>query len=299
MTKIYWRKSVKNKYRLSSTVYEREEEKDKIEPTKIFFLSVEGNATEKEYFEGVSAHRRRLGINAKVDVEVLKRSSKDTGSAPFQVIELLEEYLRLRENGNESLIKDIPVEFVKKYGIEFIQDYLDGKDTISRKSRNAFITELMKIGYDINYRKYLQNYRSDLDEFGILIDRDMQTHSEINMLDCIRYCKEKNYACYIANPCFEFWLLLHLSDVKSEYADKMDMIIENKKVSAAHTFVSREVSRKAHHTKSGINFQKNYMPFIDLAIKRAKEFVSDEIELVDNVGCNVWKLLEKMEKYGN
>ena len=290
---------MKNKYRLSSTVYEREEEKDKIEPTKIFFLSVEGNATEKEYFEGVSAHRRRLGINAKVDVEVLKRSSKDTGSAPFQVIELLEEYLRLRETGNESLIKDIPVEFVKKYGIEFIQDYLDGKDTISRKSRNAFITELMKIGYDINYRKYLQNYRSDLDEFGILIDRDMQTHSEINMLDCIRYCKEKNYACYIANPCFEFWLLLHLSDVKSEYADKMDMIIENKKVSAAHTFVSREVSRKAHHTKSGINFQKNYMPFIDLAIKRAKEFVSDEIELVDNVGCNVWKLLEKMEKYGN
>ena len=290
---------MKNKYRLSSTVYEREEEKDKIEPTKIFFLSVEGNATEKEYFEGVSAHRRRLGIKAKVDVEVLKRSSKDTGSAPFQVIELLEEYLRLRENGNESLIKDIPVEFVKKYGIEFIQDYLDGKDTISRKSRNAFITELMKIGYDINYRKYLQNYRSDLDEFGILIDRDMQTHSEINMLDCIRYCKEKNYACYIANPCFEFWLLLHLSDVKSEYADKMDMIIENKKVSAAHTFVSREVSRKAHHTKSGINFQKNYMPFIDLAIKRAKEFVSDEIELVDNVGCNVWKLLEKMEKYGN
>ncbi len=289
---------MKNKYRLSSTVYEREEEKDKIEPTKIFFLSVEGNATEKEYFEGVSAHRRRLGINAKVDVEVLKRSSKDTGSAPFQVIELLEEYLRLRENGNESLIKDIPVEFVKKYGIEFIQDYLDGKDTISRKSRNAFITDLMKIGYDINYRKYLQNYRSDLDEFGILIDRDMQTHSEINMLDCIRYCKEKNYACYIANPCFEFWLLLHLSDVKSEYADKMDMIIENKKVSAAHTFVSREVSRKAHHTKSGINFQKNYMPFIDLAIKRAKEFVSDEIELVDNVGCNVWKLLEKMEKYG-
>ena len=99
---------MKNKYRLSSTVYEREEEKDKIEPTKIFFLSVEGNATEKEYFEGVSAHRRRLGINAKVDVEVLKRSSKDTGSAPFQVIELLEEYLRLRENGNESLIKDIP-----------------------------------------------------------------------------------------------------------------------------------------------------------------------------------------------
>lgn len=289
---------MKNKYRLSSTVYEREEEEDKIEPQKIFFLSVEGNTTEKEYFEGVSAHRTHLGINAKVDVEVLKRSSKDTRSAPSQVIELLEEYLRLRENGSESLVKDIPVEFVNKYGIEFIQDFLDGKDVISKRSRNAFVTDLMKIGYDINYRKYLQNYRSDLDEFGILIDRDVQTHSEINMLDCIQYCKEKNYACYITNPCFEFWLLLHLSDVKLEYADKMDMIIENKKVSDAHTFVSKEVSKKAHHTKSGINFQKNYMPFIDLAIARAKEFAFDEIELIDEVGCNVWKLLEKMKNYG-
>lgn len=286
-----------NRYRLSSTAYEREEEKDKIEPKKIFFLSVEGNATEKEYFDGVSAHRTRLGINAKVDVEVLRRSSKDTGSAPTQVIELLEEYLRLRENGNESLIKDIPAEFVEKYGIDFIQDFLDGKGTVSRKSRNAFITDLMKIGYDINYRKYLQNYRSDFDEFGILIDRDIQTHSEVNMLDCIKYCKEKNYTCYIANPCFEFWLLLHLSDVKSEYVNKMDMISENRKVSGSHTFVSKEVSKKAHHAKRGINFQKNYMPFIDLAIARAKEFASDEMELIDKIGCNIWKLLEKMKQY--
>lgn len=43
-----------NKYRLTSTVYDREEEKDKIEPLKIYFLSVEGNNTEKEYFEGIS-----------------------------------------------------------------------------------------------------------------------------------------------------------------------------------------------------------------------------------------------------
>ncbi len=39
-----------NRYRLTSTVYEREDEAQKIFPEKrIFFLSV-GNATEKEYF---------------------------------------------------------------------------------------------------------------------------------------------------------------------------------------------------------------------------------------------------------
>lgn len=286
-----------NKYRLSAAAFEREEEQDKVEPQKIFFLSVEGNATEKEYFKGISANRVQLGMNAIVDVEVLKRSSKDTNSAPRQVIELLEEYLRLRESGNESLAQEIPEEFVEKYGIEFIRQFLNDTGSITKKQRNAFVTDLLKIGYDINYRKYLQKYNNELDEFGILIDRDMQTHSEVNMLDCIRYCREKNYACYIANPCFEFWLLLHLSDVKSEYADKLDEIKENKKVSGSHTFVSREVSRKAHHAKSGINFKENYMPHVDTAIARAKEFASDELELVEKIGCNVWKLLEDMKNY--
>ncbi len=288
---------MKNKYRLSSNAFQREEEEEKIKPQKIYFLSVEGNATEKEYFEGVSANRRQLGINAVVDVEVLNRRRKDTNSAPQQVVELLEEYLRLRETGKETLVPDIPEEFVEKYGVEFIQKFLNGAEGITKKQKNLFITDLLKIGYDINYRKYLQKYNSSLDEFGILIDRDMQTHSEINMLECIEYCREKNYSCYIVNPCFEFWLLLHLSDVKKEYADKMSELQENKKVSDSHTFVSKEVSLKAHHGKSGINFKKNYLQNIDVAILRAKEFETDEMGLVENIGCNIWKLIESMKNY--
>ena len=72
---------------------------------------------------------------------------------------------------------------------------------------------------------------------------------------------------------------------------------ENRKVSDKHTFVSKEVSEKAHHGKSGINFRKNYMPYIGIAISRAKEFASTEDELVDNIGCNVWKLVETMKNY--
>ena len=85
-----------NRYRLTSTVYEREDEAQKIFPEKRIFLSVEGNATEKEYFVGVSKNREKMGINAEVDVEVLRRGKKDTNSAPQQVIELLVEYIRLR-----------------------------------------------------------------------------------------------------------------------------------------------------------------------------------------------------------
>jgi hypothetical protein len=119
---------MKNKYRLSSNAFERETEEEKIKPQKIFFLSVEGNATEKEYFEGISANRRLLGINAVVDVQVLHRRRNDTNSAPQQVVELLEEYIRLRECGDESIIEDIPdyigcniwklIEAMKNYGIK-------------------------------------------------------------------------------------------------------------------------------------------------------------------------------------
>ena len=156
---------------------------------------------------------------------------------------------------------------------------------------------MQKIGYNASYRKYLRKYNHNLDEFAILIDRDVQTHSEVNMESIVSYCRKKKYQCYIANPCFEFWLLLHLSDVKIEYSKELDKIKENAKVSKSHTFVSKEVSNKVNHGKRGIHFERNYLPYVDTAIDRAKNFSSDEFELIHNIGCNIWKMLENMKKF--
>ena len=287
-----------NRYRLMSTVYEREEEMQKILPEKRIFLSVEGNTTEKEYFDGLSKNREKIGINAKVDVEVLRRGRKDTNSAPQQVIELLEEYIRLRAQNEDDILKEISEQFKEKYSPDFIKQYLEDPDKIPKKQRNVFVTELRKIGYDINYRKYLKKYNEELDEFAILIDRDMQTHSESNMFECIEHCRDNQYICYIANPCFEFWLLMHLSDIEEEFGDCLSEIKENRKVSEQHTFVSKEVSERAHHGKSGINFAKNYMPYIDKAVEQAKKFSGNESELVDNIGCNLWEMMEELKRYG-
>lgn len=287
-----------NRYRLMSSVYDREEEIQKILPEKRIFLSVEGNATEKEYFEGVSKNREEIGINAKIDVEVLRRGKKDTNSAPQQVIELLEEYIRLREQNEDDILKEISDQFKEKFTPDFIKQYLKNPDKIPKKQRNLFVTEFKKIGYDINYRKYLKKYNKELDEFAVLIDRDMQTHSETNMLECIKHCKDNGYKCYIANPCFEFWLLMHLSDIEEEFGDRLHEIKENKKVSEQHTFVSKEVSERAHHGKSGINFVKKYMPHIDKAVVQAKKFPDDENELVNNIGCNLWRMIEELKLYG-
>lgn len=176
---------MRNRYRLMSTVYDRKEEIQKILSEKRVFLSVEGNVTEKEYFDGISKNREKIGINAKVDVEVLRRGRKDTNSAPQQVIELLEEYIRLREQNEDDILKEISDQFKEKFSLDFIKQYLEEPEKIQKKQRNKFVTELKKIGYDINYRKYLKKYNDELDEFAVLVDRDMQTHSETNMLECI------------------------------------------------------------------------------------------------------------------
>ena len=287
-----------NRYRLTSTVYDREDEAQKIIPEKRVFLSVEGNVTEKEYFDGLPKNRVKIGINAKVDVEVLRRGKKDTNSAPQQVIELLEEYVRLREQNEDDILQEVSEQFKEQFSMDFIKQFLETPDKLPKKQRNLFATELKKIGYDINYRKYLKKYNNERDEFAVLIDRDMQTHSESNMSECIKYCRDNGYKCYIANPCFEFWLLMHLADIEAEFGDQLDKIKENKKVSEQHTFVSREVSNRAHHGKSGINFARRYLPYMDKAVIQAKKFPDDEYELVDSIGCNLWRLIEELKNYG-
>ena len=240
-----------NKYRLSSKSYDRETPNEQITPRKIYFISVEGVATEVEYLQGLSDYRTELSINALVNIEVLRRKTKDGYSAPEQVIELLEEYLSLREAGND-IFPDIPDEIKNNFSPDFIQLYIETPGSISPKERNRFELALRKTGYDLAYRKYLSKYTSNFDEFCILIDRDAGSHSSEDMNFILQYCKEKKYRCFITNPCFEFWLLLHFSDVYEEYSDQLDLIRENKKVSNAHTFVSNELSVKAHHGKKGI-----------------------------------------------
>lgn len=282
-----------NKYRLSREVYEREDEAAKIPPAKIIYLSVEGNVTEKEYFESLSRCRSKLGINSKITVEVLSRS--DTNSAPHSVIELLEEYVELRNTDEEIEVSDLPEEFRKNHSIDEVEMYLN--DTMNAEQRDLFSNELRKLGYDISYYKYLKTYESEYDEFGVVIDRDQYTHSEKNMMDCINHCRSKNYLCYISNPCFEFWLLLHLCDVKNELADSLEDIKANRKVSNKHTFVSSEVTRRANHGKGNLNFEINYMNNIDVAVQRAKGFACTEEELVKNIGTNVWMLIDKLKSF--
>lgn len=284
-----------NKFRLKSNIYDREKDNEKINPKKIYFLSVEGNKTEVSYFLGISRYKELLGINAKVDLEVLQRSRKDTSSAPKHVLELLEEYIRLRNLNDDFVMNEIPNELITKYGLDTLKQYIDSPISIERNIRQSIDSDLTKIGYDLNYRKYLKNYNTEYDEFGILIDRDMNSNPNEDFASIIKYCEDKQYAFYMTNPCFEFWLLLHLCDVAEVYKERFDLIKENKKISNRHTYISNEVSLLANHYKNDINFETNYLPNVEIAIERAKKFPYHPKELINHIGCNIWILIERMK----
>jgi len=277
-----------SKHRLRSSAFDRPDERIKVDPKRMVFLSVEGDETERTYFQNLSNHLD----NSLVKIEVLRHRRGDGYSDPEHVLDLLTEYINVREG--ELIPKDLPESFSAKYSKEIIQAYLDGDDKLSAIQRKEIEEELLLIGIDLDYRRYLQNCSHDNDVFAVVLDRDCGSHSRQLMEDCVQKCESKGYGCYITNPCFEFWLLLHLCDVKNEYSDEdLGEFLMNAKVSNNHTRTSYEVSRLAGHKKHicTSKFEEYYLPNIQRALINAKQFANSFPDLYDQLGTNLPQLM--------
>lgn len=200
-----------SRFRLQSSAFARKDETEKIEPKRMVFLSVEGDQTERTYFQNLNDYLDTQLIQ----IEVLRHRRGDGYSDPKYVIELLEEYIDVRQG--DLIPKELPKAFTEKYSKDFIQEYIAGDSRLTKKERKQFSEDLIKIGIDIKYRQYLQAFRKDEDYFAIVLDRDRGSHSKQLMQECLDKCNQEGYGCFVTNPCFEFWLLLHLCDVKSEF----------------------------------------------------------------------------------
>lgn len=280
---------INSRYRLRSSAFERAEEQNLVDPKRVIFLSVEGDETERAYF----THLGRTLDSSIIHIEVLRHRKGDGYSDPVQVIELLQEYVDMRQGS--PIPAEILTKVTDKYSNETIQTYLTTPTELEQNLKNAIQSDLLLLGIDIEYRQYLQKYDGATDIFGVIIDRDCGSHSREVMESSVKYCKEKGYHCYVSNPCFEFWLLLHLCDVMTEFGDEdRKQLLANPKISDRHTQVSAEVSKRAHHNKkiSQAVFMAKYYPNIETAINRSKNFALHFPELLDNLGTNIPELLE-------
>ena len=260
---------------------------------RVVFLSVEGEVTERRYFEFVRESRETLGIKSVVENHVLRRG--DSSSSPEKVVELLENYLEVRNN-NDFLAEVDKLE-LKHYDKEFIHKYLEAPDTIDVKEKRQFEGFLKEEQLDLTYLLFLNKFKGsdngENDVFGIVIDRDAGNHSPENMARIFDECDEKGYRCFLTNPRFEFWLLLHVADVKSEYPDELEKMLDFNDETVDKHLLEKTGGGKKIQRKT---FDTYFLPNIDTAIERANGLCTSRNELLDQLGSTLGELFELLRE---
>ena len=260
---------------------------------RVVFLSDEGEVTERRYFEFVRESRETLGIKSVVEIHVLRRG--DSSSSPEKVVELLENYLEVRNN-NDFLAEVDKLE-LKHYDKEFIHKYLEAPDTIDVKEKRQFEGFLKEEQLDLTYLLFLNKFKGsdngENDVFGIVIDRDAGNHSPENMARIFDECDEKGYRCFLTNPRFEFWLLLHVADVKSEYPDELEKMLDFNDETVDKHLLEKTGGGKKIQRKT---FDTYFLPNIDTAIERANGLCTSRNELLDQLGSTLGELFELLRE---
>lgn len=283
----------KKTYRLSGGLFDREEETSDVK--RLFFLSVEGESTEPSYFINLNRVLKELGVDDAA-LHVL-RHRKDGLSSPEDVYLLLEECRTIRDRRCELLPLPVIDRLREEFSTEEIEKLMNGSSDVSVEKFKRFQDVLVNLGINLNYYEYLKSAPSAGDRFVVVIDRDVRSHTRECLDEIIRKCRDNAYLCCLTNPCFEFWLLLHLADVDGLLEpDELQKIQDNVRVSKRHTYVSGLVSRLARHYKH-INehtFDRYYGPCLGKATKNAQKFAVTEEAVLDEVGTTMPRLIKEI-----
>lgn len=146
-----------------------------------------------------------------------------------------------------------------------------------------------------NELKDNDNFDEEIDKFVIVFDRDSFEKKE-NYLEFLEMANKDNVLT-ITSPCFEIWLLLHYEDALEKYIKPNRVeIIENKKVSGAHSFISKLCSDVLGvNPKRSVNFPK-IKDNVGLAINQEKLLIQENKEMFEGIGSNVGVLIEELKK---
>jgi hypothetical protein len=136
------------------------------------------------------------------------------------------------------------------------------------------------------------------DELWMIIDRDRNGK---NIEKYYKKCQsESNFHFALSNPCFEFWLLLHLKDISEFSEDELLLIFDNKKNGSKKTYLKKLLSTilEDGYNESNLKPQR-FLPFVQLATQRAKLLNVENEEYPKKLGSDIYKLIEKIIKFDN
>lgn len=284
--------SARRDYRLATSPLDREADGVELQAKRVYFLSVEGERTEVDYFRHLSVFLQREYPHFPFVIHVL-RHRKDGLSSPGQVRGLLDECAELRRG--ELPLKELLKGLSKKYSERKLEQLFDDSESVSKAELKAFKCDLLKMGVVYDSLKYVrdvgrsrQKFNSQ-DVFAVVVDRDRGCHTPATMWELNKACNKRGYRLYLSNPCFEFWLLLHVADVaKCFSAAEKKKLLENEYV-GAKTYAAYRLGPLAHHGKSISHpvFKARYARNLTKAISHSTAFPDDFKSLLKSIGTNL------------
>lgn len=271
---------------------------EKEDAKSVIFISAEGKCTEPDYFCRLYERLREDHPDMKFAIEVLRHDG-DSGSDPKSVFRLLEECRLVREDAFlfESTMKKLETQYTE----DKVYEYFNCPENFTDEEKASFRSDLMQAGINVDYYRYLKKVGEEREDdiFAIVLDRDGRSHTKDALKEICSKARSKGYLFCLTNPCFEFWLLLHLVDIsqtltKGDY----DKFIDNKKLSKKHTYCSKCLSEIAHHDKSIVKsrFDELYYPNIGLALERVRVFETSENGVIDRVGSSLPGLFDEIQR---
>lgn len=134
-------------------------------------------------------------------------------------------------------------------------------------------------------------YDEDNDRICLIVDRDFNSFTDDQYEYVLQTCKDNNIEFYLSNPCFEFWLLLHYNEVKN--LDKASLLKNEKE--NGETYAERQLKKLYPEYKKEKYDFKVFLSQIETAIRNAKLFSQDIIELQNKIGSNLGILINSLK----
>lgn len=221
--------------------------------------------TYKDFFPFLLRHLREK--NKSIDVNYFRRE--------------------LRNHLTNHGVKNIENDYVDEVVLETVIDEVKEKSFI-----DLVRFDLSNVVKDFELFNDEMTYSPEVDKIILIVDRDKDSFSEKQYVDVLQKGKENKIDVFITNPCFEFFLALHYSDLKDINEKEL---LENTKVNGKTFAYLKLLEFDPKYTKSNFDASK-YMSKIDTVKVNLRLYENDPDMLMNNVGSNLGKLLERYRR---
>jgi hypothetical protein len=266
------------------------------DPKIFYFVFTEGCKTEILYFNELSKSEI---IKESIEIKVMDRCTANIGdSNQYHIVKNVTSFIE-----NASRIPKKSRKAIKKLLDKIVDstfclnDMMELQLQLQEIKKKGILDDCESIPNQIDAILTMSDYDNNYDKICVIIDRDSGSFSKDKYDEVISIASKQKYLLGISNPCFEFFLVLHISDCQD--VDENDLL-QNAKITSRKRFTEDLLSKEMIKHERQYNKNKYDCEFlinnIRVGIENSKSFESGIQELKDKAGTSVFLIIENILK---